>query len=86
MKFDGDFNFKNDMDTPKMESGCKSDPVVECPEERVCHRYIMHEVPHVKPMNTKIINHHVYRHTFTPVFSCCEEDVVENVFDNGCGK
>ncbi len=59
-------------------------PVYECPEERVCHRYICHEVPHIKPCNTKIVNHHIYRHTFTPCYSCCEENVVSNVYDNNC--
>ena len=41
-------------------------PVYECPQEKVCHRYICHEVPHIQPCNTRIVNHHVYRHTFTP--------------------
>lgn len=59
-------------------------PVYECPEERVCHRYINYEVPHIKNCNTRIINHHVYRHTFMPTYSTCEENVVENVFDQRC--
>ncbi|MBE6155991.1 MAG: hypothetical protein E7164_04470 [Firmicutes bacterium] len=67
-----------------MGMGCQTMPVYECPEERVCHRYICYEVPHIKPCNTRIINHHVYRHTFTPCYSSCEENVVENVFDQRC--
>ncbi|MBQ4583867.1 MAG: hypothetical protein IJA94_03155 [Bacilli bacterium] len=59
-------------------------PVYECPQERVCHRYICHEVPHIQPCNTKIVNHHVYRHTFTPCYSCCEENVISNVYDRKC--
>lgn len=59
-------------------------PIYECPEERVCHRYICYEVPHIKPCNTRIINHHIYRHTFTPAYSECEENVIENVFDRKC--
>lgn len=59
-------------------------PVYECPEEKVCHRYICHEVPHIKPCNTKVINHHIYRHTFTPCYSYCEENVVSNVYDRPC--
>ena len=57
-------------------------PVYECPEERVCHRYICHEVPHIKPCNTRIINHHIYRHTFTPCYTCCEENEFSNVYEN----
>ena len=59
-------------------------PIYECPQERVCHRYICHEVPHIMPCNTRIINHHVYRHTFTPEYTCCEENVCENVFGPRC--
>lgn len=59
-------------------------PIYECPTERVCHRQFVHEVPHVCPCNTRIINHHIYRHTFTPCYSCCEENEVSNVFEHRC--
>lgn len=59
-------------------------PVYECPRETVCHRYICHEVPHIMPCNTRIINHHVYRHTYTPTYSCCEENEVQNVYERRC--
>lgn len=64
--------------------GCVQSPIYECPQERVCHRYICHEVPHIMPCNTRIINHHVYRHTYTPCFTSCEENVVSNVYDRKC--
>lgn len=64
--------------------GCMQNPIYECPQERVCHRYICHEVPHIMPCNTKIINHHIYRHTFTPEYTCCEENVCENVYGPRC--
>lgn len=63
---------------------CCATPVYECPQERVCHRYICHEVPHIMPCNTRIINHHVFRHTYTPEYTCCEENVCENVFGPRC--
>ncbi len=59
-------------------------PIMECPRERCCHRYICHEVPHVIPCNTRIINHHVYRHTYTPTYTCCEENEYSNVYENKC--
>lgn len=40
---------------------------------------------HVMPINTKIVNRHVYRHTYTPVFSCEECDTCENVYES-CPK
>lgn len=59
-------------------------PVYECPRETVCHRYICHEVPHIIPCNTRIINHHIYRHTYMPAYSCCEENEVQNVYERRC--
>ena len=59
-------------------------PVHECPQERVCHRYICYEVPHIMPCNTKIINHHIYKHTYTPCYTCCEENVVTNEYGPKC--
>lgn len=59
-------------------------PIYECPHETVCHRYICHEVPHIMPCNTRIINHHIYRHTYTPTYSCCEENEVQNVYERRC--
>lgn len=66
-------------------SGCTCPPVMECPQERVCHREINYEVPHIIPVNTRIINHHVYRHTYQPMYTCTMEDTVSNVYDNKCG-
>ena len=59
-------------------------PVYECPRETVVNRYICHEVPHIIPCNTRIINHHIYRHTYMPAYSCCEENEVQNVYERRC--
>ena len=64
--------------------GCQQQPLVEPMQERCVHRTIMHEVPHVCPIRTKIINHHVYRHTYRPEYSCCEENVVSNIDNGSC--
>ena len=61
-------------------------PVYECPEERCIHREICHEVPHVCPINTRIINHHIYKHTYSPCYTCTEENVVSNVGEGCCGR
>ena len=58
--------------------------VYECPRETVVNRYICHEVPHIIPCNTRIINHHIYRHTYMPAYSCCEENDVQNVYERRC--
>lgn len=64
--------------------GCKMQPVYEQPIEKCIHRTICHEVPHVCPINTKIINHHVYKHTYSPCYSCCEENEVCQINEGSC--
>ncbi len=94
MKVEGNFNKTATLENTSMEmpvegmeschvpAGCE--PIYEAPQERVCHRYINYEVPHIIPCNTRIVNHHVYRHTYSPCYSCCEENVVCNVYDKKC--
>ncbi len=53
-------------------------PIYECPQERCIHKQIIHEVPHIQPINTRIINHHIYKHTYSPCYTC----TVENEFCN----
>ncbi len=72
-----DYNMNN-MNT------CPGRPLVEPMQERCVHRTIVHEVPHVCPIRTKIINHHIYKHTYRPEYSCCEENVVSNVNEGSC--
>ncbi len=60
-------------------------PVIECPQERVVCRELCYEVPHIIPINTKIINHHIYRHTYQPVYTSTMEDEVSNIYERNCG-
>lgn len=74
---------KTTVDTNKESfKGITTEPIYECPEERVIHREIFHEVPHVCPVNTRIINHHIYRHTYRPCYTCQEENEICNI---NCG-
>ena len=79
-----DMNMKGQDCSMPSQMGCCT-PIYECPQERVCHRYICYEVPHIMPCNTRIINHHIYKHTFKPEYTCCEENVCENIYStNNC--
>lgn len=78
-----DMNMNSDMMNANM-GGCACPPVYECPQERVCERYIVHEVPHVMPIHTKIVNHHIYKHSYTPCYTMSECDTCENVYDPCC--
>lgn len=39
---------------------------------------------HICPIRTRIVNHHIFRHTYQPSFSCCEENVCQNVQCGSC--
>lgn len=78
---DNDFNMNNQTDYQMNDNPT---PIIEPMQEKCINRTIVHEVNHVCPIRTKIINHHVYRHTYRPEYSCCEENVVSNTFDGSC--
>lgn len=61
-----------------------SPPIIEQGTERVVNRTFVHEVPHICPVNTRIINNHVYKHTYQPRYTCCEENRVCNVQCGSC--
>ena len=54
-------------------------------QERVINRTFVHEVPHTCPIHTRIINHHIYKHTYSPMYTCTEENEVSNVCEKSCG-
>lgn len=64
--------------------GTTQGPVMEPAQERQVHRTFMHEVQHVCPIRTRVINHHVFRHTYRPCYSCCEENVCSQVQCGSC--
>lgn len=80
---DGKMDMGMNMDM-NMNMGMSCAPIYECPQERVCHTHTMINVPHIVPVNTRIINHQVYRHTYTPCYTSCYETEVSNIYDNNC--
>lgn len=64
--------------------GSMMSPVIEPGRERVVNRTFVHEVPHICPINTRIINNHVYKHTYQPRYTCCEENTCTNVQCGSC--
>jgi Inner spore coat protein D. len=71
----------------KVPMGCCERQIVEQVVEptmtKCVERNFMHEVPHVCPMHTHVVNKHIYHHTYTPQYTCSEENVVIN---NDCGS
>ena len=86
IKLTPDNDMSMNMGSCNAMPGIVCPPVYECPVEKCIHRQIVHEVPHVCPVNTKIINHHIYKHTYSPCYTCCEENEVCNVNEGCCSK
>ncbi len=59
-------------------------PISEGVQTKCIHRTFVHEVPHVCPIHTRIINHHIYKHTYQPRYTCSEENTVSNVQCGSC--
>ena len=81
-----DVNIGNNgmMSSQGMSSMDMHSPIVEPMQERCVQRTIVHQVPHICPIRTRIINHHVFKHTYCPEYSCCEENVVSNIDQGSC--
>lgn len=65
------------------QSNCPiMEPVINnCVEREFCH-----EVKHVCPIHTHVINKHIYNHTYTPEYTCSEENQVINNDPGCCSK
>ena len=70
----------NNMQDMMGMGGCNS------PQQRVINRTFVHEVPHTCPIHTRMSNHHVYKHTYRPVYTCSEENVCSNVQCGSCSQ
>ncbi len=58
--------------------------VVEPTVNKCVEQVYYHEVPHVVPIHTHVVNKHIYNHTYTPQYTCSQENQVVNM--SGCNK
>ena len=58
-------------------------PIIEPTITKCVEKEFHHEIQHCCPIHTHVINKHIYTHTYTPQYTCDEEDVVIN---NDCGS
>jgi hypothetical protein len=81
-----DTNNDLDVDVNMMNYGPQmpNNQVGDGVQQRCIHRTFVHEVPHVCPIHTKIINHHIYKHTYRPVYTCSEENVCSEIQCGSC--
>lgn len=40
---------------------------------------------HVCPIHTRVVNNHIYKHTYVPEYTCSEENVCTNI-DECCSN
>ena len=64
-------------------NGSMEGQVIEPTITKCVEKEFYHEVPHVCPIHTHTINKHIYKHTYTPQFTCSEECQTVNI---DCGK
>lgn len=67
-----------------MPAPCPPSPIIEKPIQRCVTRDICHDVPHVCPIDTRVINNHIYRHTYVPRYTCSEANVASHVYTGSC--
>lgn len=65
------------------EANC---PIIEPTINKCVEREFCHEVKHICPINTHVINKHIYNHTYTPAYTCTEENQVINNDPGSCCK
>ena len=82
--FNNNMNTMDNMNMGMPMGGDVMSPIIEPGRERVVNRTFVHEVPHICPINTRIINNHVYKHTYQPRYTCCEENTCTNVQCGSC--
>lgn len=77
---------------PQMGRGCcdmnqtREQCVVEPTINKCIEKEFYHEVPHVCPIHTHVINRHIYNHSYTPQYTCSEENQVCNIDNGPCCK
>lgn len=82
------FNNKWGFCEPRQDGcGCGNpgqSPIMEPAITNCVEKEFYHEVPHVCPFHTHVINKHIYKHTYTPQYTCSEENQVINMDCGSC--
>lgn len=63
---------------------CTCSVVYEPPIQNCIQNDYVHEIKHIVPINTNIINNQIYKHTYLPEYTCQEETIVTNL--NSCNN
>ncbi|MEG0026492.1 MAG: CotD family spore coat protein [Bacilli bacterium] len=77
-------NCNMNCNRPPMGGCCCNQPVVEPAINKCVEKEFCHEVQHVCPIHTHVINRHVYNHVYTPQYSISEENQIINNDQGSC--
>ena len=73
------------MGIPMNNCGCNN-PIIEPAINKCIEKEICHEVNHICPIHTHVINKHIYNHTYTPEYTCSLENQIINNDPGCCAK
>ena len=59
--------------------------VYEAPINKCIQKDFYHEIKHIVPIHTNIVNNHIYKNTYVPEYTCSEENVCTNI-NNDCSN
>ncbi len=72
----------------QMQNGCcdrqTNCPIIEPAINKCVEREFCYEVNHICPIHTHVINKHIYNHTYTPEYTCSEENQIINNDPGSC--
>ena len=80
------FNKNCSCNMPYEMDSCNREPIMEPMINNCIEKEFVHEIKHCCPINTHVINKHIYNHTYTPMYTCTSEDVIVNNDCGGCSK
>ena len=74
------------MQGQNMINNCGCGPIIEPTTTKCVAQDLYHEVKYACPLHTHKINKHIYKHTYTPQFTCSEENQMVNVDCGSCSQ
>ena len=74
--------FNNLFNKPCCQNQGTCEVVYEQPINNCVQKDYVHEIKHIVPINTKIINNHIYKNTYIPEYTYEEENTCTSLFDN----
>ena len=68
------------------QNPCTCEVVYEEPINNCVQKDYYHEIKHIVPIHTNVVNNHIYKNTYVPEYTCSEENVSTCLYDNYSNK